>query len=57
MTKYTIDEKSNVFLEYLEGKKSYKSIVQERNVGLSPTQSMSGKGNCLDNSVIENIFG
>ncbi|MET3320494.1 UNVERIFIED_ORG: transposase InsO family protein [Peribacillus simplex] len=57
MTKYTIDEKSNVVLEYLEGENSYKSIAQERNVGLSPTQSMSGKGNCLDNAVIENFFG
>ena len=36
LTKYTIDEKSNAVLEYLEGKKSYKSIAQERNVGLSP---------------------
>ncbi|MFE3977291.1 MULTISPECIES: IS3 family transposase [unclassified Peribacillus] len=36
MTKYTIDEKSNAVLEYLKGKKSYKSIAQERNVGLSP---------------------
>ncbi|USK31291.1 transposase (plasmid) [Bacillus sp. CMF21] len=36
MTKYTIDEKSNAVLEYLEGKKSYKSIAQERNVSLSP---------------------
>ncbi|MGW6384945.1 transposase [Peribacillus butanolivorans] len=36
MTKYTIDEKLLAVLEYLEGKKSYKSIAQERNVGLSP---------------------
>ncbi|MDF1996453.1 transposase [Peribacillus frigoritolerans] len=36
LTKYTIEEKSNAVLEYLEGKKSYKSIAQERNVGLSP---------------------
>jgi hypothetical protein len=34
LTKYSIDEKTNAVLEYLEGKKSYKSIAQERNVGL-----------------------
>ncbi|MGE7184097.1 transposase [Peribacillus sp. NPDC006672] len=36
MTKYTKDEKSHAVLEYLEGKKTYKSIAQERNVSLSP---------------------
>ncbi len=33
--------------------KEYQHILQEYNI----TQSMSRKGNCLDNSVMENFFG
>ncbi len=33
--------------------KEYQSILKENNI----TQSMSRKGNCLDNSVMENFFG
>ncbi|MEA3573921.1 hypothetical protein [Peribacillus frigoritolerans] len=40
MTKYTIDEKSNAVLEYLEGKKYYKSIAQDIHVGVSPSEKM-----------------
>ena len=31
----------------------YQTMLKEHNV----TQSMSQKGNCLDNSVMENFFG
>lgn len=31
----------------------YQHLLKERNI----TQSMSRKGNCLDNAVIENFFG
>ena len=33
--------------------KEYQRILKENNI----TQSMSRKGNCLDNSVMENFFG
>lgn len=33
--------------------KAYRSLLQQRGI----TQSMSRKGNCLDNAVIENFFG
>lgn len=33
--------------------KEYQQLLKERNI----TQSMSRKGNCLDNSVMENFFG
>lgn len=33
--------------------KEYQRLLKEHNV----TQSMSRKGNCLDNSVMENFFG
>ena len=33
--------------------KQYQAILKERGI----TQSMSRKGNCLDNAVIENFFG
>ena len=33
--------------------KEYQQMLKEHNI----TQSMSRKGNCLDNSVMENFFG
>jgi len=33
--------------------KQYRHALKERGI----TQSMSGKGNCYDNSVMENFFG
>ena len=33
--------------------KEYQTMLKEHNI----TQSMSRKGNCLDNSVMENFFG
>lgn len=33
--------------------KKYRNALKERNI----TQSMSRKGNCYDNAVIENFFG
>ncbi len=33
--------------------KEYQKLLKEHNI----TQSMSRKGNCLDNSIIENFFG
>ena len=39
LTKYTVDEKSNAVLEYLKGKKIYKSIAKKE-IGVLPSEKM-----------------
>lgn len=40
-------------LEILNPEANYQKTLKDRNI----IQSMSSKGNCLDNAVIENFFG
>ena len=52
-----IPDKTNVILHSDQGwqyqMKQYRRLLKDKGI----TQSMSRKGNCLDNAVIENFFG
>ena len=68
MAKCSMECKLKIVREYLAGKGSYEALSKQHKIASGHIktwvkveerifQSMSRKGNCLDNSVMENFFG